>query len=134
MASTLAALTAALGAQRDLGAVEDRVTLVKDGDSVAPGVGVIDTPGHTPGHMSLLVEGGEGLILGADVNANEVVSLRHPDWAFGFDSDRDQAIATRKALLERAASDRMRYLGFHFTYPGVGFVERDGGAFRFVPA
>jgi glyoxylase-like metal-dependent hydrolase (beta-lactamase superfamily II) len=123
----------ALGAQRDLAAIEERVTLVKEGDSVVPGVSVIDTPGHTPGHLALLVEGGEGLIIGADVNANEVVSLRHPDWAFGFDADAEQGIATRRALLDRAATDGMRYLGFHFTYPGVGRVERDGDGFRFVP-
>ena len=122
----------ALGAQRDLGAVKERVTLLKGGDAVVPGISVIDTPGHTPGHLSVLVEGGEGLIVGADVAHNEVVSLRHPDWAFGFDADPEQAIATRKALLDRAATDGTLYLGFHFTYPGVGRVERDGGAFRFV--
>ena len=93
---------------------------------------MIDTPGHTPGHLSVLVEGGEGLIIGADVAPNEVVSLRHPDWAFGFDADPEQAIATRKALLDRAATDGTLYLGFHFTYPGVGRIERDGGGFRFV--
>ena len=122
----------AVGAQRDLGAVKERVTLVKDGDAVAPGVSVIDTPGHTPGHVALLVEGGDGLIVGADVTPHEVVSLRHPDWAFGFDADPEQGIATRKALLDRAATDGTLYLGFHFTYPGVGRIERDGGGFRFT--
>jgi glyoxylase-like metal-dependent hydrolase (beta-lactamase superfamily II) len=124
----------ATGAQRDLAAVEERVMLVKDGDAIAPGVSVIDTPGHTPGHIALLVEGGDGLIVGADVASNEHVSLPHPDWAFGFDADPEQGIATRKALLDRAATDGTAYLGFHFTYPGVGRIERDGAGYRFVPA
>jgi glyoxylase-like metal-dependent hydrolase (beta-lactamase superfamily II) len=124
----------AIGAQRDLAAVKERVTLVKDGDAIAPGVSVIDTPGHTPGHIALFVEGDDGLIVGADVAANEFVSLPHPDWAFGFDADPEQGVATRKALLDRAATDGTAYLGFHFTYPGVGQVERDGAAYRFVPA
>jgi glyoxylase-like metal-dependent hydrolase (beta-lactamase superfamily II) len=124
----------ATGAQRDLAAVKERVTMVKDGDAIAPGVSVIDTPGHTPGHIAIFVEGGNGLIVGADVAANEHVSLRHPDWAFGFDADPEQGIATRKALLDRAATDETAYLGFHFTYPGVGRIERDGASYRFVPA
>lgn len=124
----------ALGAQRDLGAVKERVTLVREGDAIAPGVGVIDTPGHTPGHISLLVEGGEGLIVGGDVTPHAVVSLRRPDWAFGFDADPGQGVATRKALLDRAATEGHRLLSFHFAYPGVGLVERDGAAYRFVPA
>jgi glyoxylase-like metal-dependent hydrolase (beta-lactamase superfamily II) len=124
----------ALGAQRDLGAVKERVTMVRDGDAIARGVSVIDTPGHTPGHIALFVEGGDGLIVGADVAPNEIVSLRHPDWAFGFDADPETGIATRKALLDRAATDGTAYLGFHFAYPGVGRIERDGAAYRFVPA
>jgi glyoxylase-like metal-dependent hydrolase (beta-lactamase superfamily II) len=124
----------ALGAQRDLAAVKERVTMVKEGDAIVPGVSVIDTPGHTPGHIALLVDGGEGLIVGADAVANEVVSLRHPEWAFGFDADLEKGIATRKALLDRAATDGASYLGFHFTYPGVGRIERAGDGYRFVAA
>jgi len=124
----------ALGAQRDLAAVKERVTMVKDGDAIVPGVSVIDTPGHTPGHIALFVEGGDGLIVGGDAVANEILSLRHPEWAFGFDADAEQGIATRKALLDRAATDGATYLGFHFTYPGVGRVERAGDGYRLVPA
>jgi glyoxylase-like metal-dependent hydrolase (beta-lactamase superfamily II) len=124
----------ALGAQRDLGAVKERVTMVQDGAAVAAGISVIDAPGHTPGHLALFVDGGDGLIIGGDLAAHPVVSTAHPDWAFGFDADAERAIATRKALLDRAATDGTSYLGFHFPYPGVGKVERTGSGYRFVPA
>ena len=108
--------------------------MVKDGDAIAPGVSVIDTPGHTPGHIALLVEGGDGLIVGADVAANELVSLPHPDWAFGFDADPEQGIATRKALLDRAATDGTPTSDSTSPIRGVGRIERDGAGFRFVPS
>jgi glyoxylase-like metal-dependent hydrolase (beta-lactamase superfamily II) len=46
----------------------------------------------------------------------------------------DQAIATRRKLLDRLASDRSKFIGFHLPYPGVGTVERKDSAYRFVPA
>ena len=53
--------------------------------------------------------------------------------AGGTDLDRDRAIATRKRLLDRLATDRIPLIGFHLPWPGVGTVERSGTAYRFVP-
>ena len=124
----------ALGAQRDLAAVEERVTLVKDGDSIAPGVSVIDTPGHTPGYIALLVEGGEGLIIAADAYANEIVSLRRPDWAFGFDADPELAIATCKALLDRRRPTGCATSASTLPTPASASSSATATGFRFVPA
>jgi hypothetical protein len=43
-------------------------------------------------------------------------------------------VATRQRLLDMAATDRMAVLGYHFPFPGVGHVMREGDAWRFVPA
>lgn len=120
------------GAQRDLAAVKDRVTMVKAGDEIAPGIAVLDTPGHTPGHLSLEVAGGEGLIITADATTNQIVSFEHPEWKFGFDADPTQAIDTRKKLLDRAAADKIKLLGFHWQYPGVGFAEKKDSAWVYA--
>jgi glyoxylase-like metal-dependent hydrolase (beta-lactamase superfamily II) len=124
----------ARGAQRDLSAVRERVTLVKPGDDIVTGLRVLDTAGHTPGHVSLELDGREGLIITGDAATNVVVSFEHPDWKFGFDMLHDRAIPNRRALLERAATDRITLLGYHWTYPGVGYAERQGGAYRFAAA
>jgi len=125
----------ALGAQKHLGATKDKVTLVKPGDEIAAGITVIDSKGHTPGHVSFAVPGdGGGLIIMGDVIPNPQVYFVHPEWHFGFDADKDHAVATRKAILDRAATDKVKLLGYHWTYPGLGYAERDGTVYKFVPA
>ena len=125
----------ALGAQKHLGTIKDKVTLVKPGDVIAAGITVLDTPGHTPGHVSFAVPGeGGGLIIMGDVIPNPGVYFPHPEWHFGFNSDKDKAVATRKAILDRAATDKAKLVGYHWTYPGVGFAERSGTAYTFAPA
>ena len=121
------------GAQRDLGAISDRVVMLKPGNDIVAGLRAIDTAGHTPGHLSLEMAGGEGLIITADAATNEIASFQHPKARFGYDTIPDLAIRNRARLIERAASDRTKLLGYHWTYPGVGFAERDGHGYRYVP-
>ena len=120
--------------QRHYAAVKDIVTRVKPGDDIVTGIRVLDTPGHTPGHVSFEVEGGEGLIIVADTIIQPVIYFAHPEWKFGFDSIHEQAVASRRSLLDRAATDKVKLLGYHWTYPGVGYAERKDQGFVFVPA
>ncbi|WP_426128184.1 MBL fold metallo-hydrolase [Pararhizobium sp. PWRC1-1] len=124
----------ARGAQRDLFAVKDRVKLVKDGDDIVTGMRVLDTEGHTPGHISLELAGSDGMIISADAATNRIVSFEHPGWKFGFDTLSDVAIRNRQKLMDRAAADRIKLLGYHWTYPGIGYAERKGTSYRFVAA
>lgn len=124
----------AKGAQRDLFAVEDRVTFVRNGDEIVHGMSVIDTPGHTPGHISIEIAGRDNLLITGDACTNDVIFFQHPHWHFGFDTDAELALKNRRALLYRAASEKLKLLGYHWTYPGVGYAERNGDAYRFVPA
>ncbi len=110
-------------------------TLVQDGHEVVPGLTMFDTPGHTPGHMSLRVDSGDrSLIALGDSMSHAYTNFAHPDWYNGFDADGEQTVATRKRLLDMAAEDRIALLGYHFPFPGVGHVQRDGDAYRFIPA
>jgi glyoxylase-like metal-dependent hydrolase (beta-lactamase superfamily II) len=122
----------AQGAQRDLTAIKERVVMVSPGDDIVTGLRVIDTAGHTPGHISLEMSGGEGLIISADAATNEIASFQHPKSRFGYDTIPDLAIRNRARLIERAASDRTKLLGYHWTYPGLGFAERRGDGYRYV--
>ena len=69
-------------------------------------------------------------------NVGVVESLPPADsrHVIGFDMLHDVAIANRKALLERAVTDKIKLLGFRWSDPGVGYAERKDNACRFVPA
>ncbi|MDI7864768.1 MBL fold metallo-hydrolase [Rhizobiaceae bacterium n13] len=124
----------AQGAKRDLFAVKDRMRLVSPGDEIVAGMRVLDTRGHTPGHISLHLDGGDGLIITGDAATSNVIFFEHPDWHFGFDTEAEIALKNRKALIEQAATDKVKMLGYHWAYPGVGFAERKDNAYVFVAA
>lgn len=122
------------GARRDLSAMNGKLTLVDDGDEIVTGLQVVATPGHTPGHISLAVEGEGGLLITGDALSNAIVSFEHPSWRFGFDADQEQAIKTRYSLLDRLATDKTRLLGYHWLYAGLAAVERYHDAYKLVKA
>jgi glyoxylase-like metal-dependent hydrolase (beta-lactamase superfamily II) len=124
------------GARRSFGHMKDKVRMVKPGDDIVTGIRVLATPGHTQGHVSLAIAGGTDgdLVIGGDALTHAIISFRHPAWRPQADHVPDQAAATRARLLDRLAADRMRLIGFHLPYPGVGYVERKDGAYRFVAA
>jgi glyoxylase-like metal-dependent hydrolase (beta-lactamase superfamily II) len=81
-----------------------------------------------------LNSGGQNLLLTVDAAISSVTSLQNPGWYFGFDSDPAQAVETRMALFGRAADEDLLTFGYHFPFPGIGYIERMGEGFRFTPA
>jgi glyoxylase-like metal-dependent hydrolase (beta-lactamase superfamily II) len=124
----------AIGSARVLKRLESKIERRKPGDVVAPGLSYVDTPGHTPGHVSIMVEsGGERLLIVGDALTHPAISFARPDWRVVSDHDHDRAAATRGRMLDQLVADRLPLIGFHLPWPGHGMVERDGTAYRFVP-
>jgi glyoxylase-like metal-dependent hydrolase (beta-lactamase superfamily II) len=112
----------------------DQLKFYGDEDEVVPGIQAIFTPGHTPGHMAFLVNSGSNqLICPVDVAIHSVASLQHPEWFFGFDADPQLAVETRNSLFGRAADEGIPVAAYHFPFPGVGYIDRDGDGFRYIP-
>lgn len=105
------------------------------GDEVVPGLTSVAAPGHTPGHSAFLVADGDAqLMLPMDAANHYVALFHHPEWLFAFDAIPEQTVATRRALLGRAADDGLQIWGPHLPFPGLGYVVRRGEGFQFVPA
>jgi glyoxylase-like metal-dependent hydrolase (beta-lactamase superfamily II) len=105
-----------------------------DGE-VVPGIIALSTPGHTPGHTSYLISDGsaQALVLG-DITNRPELNLAHPGWHLVFDMDADVAEKTRREVLDRVATDRIRCIGYHFPFPANGYVAKEAEGYRFVPA
>jgi glyoxylase-like metal-dependent hydrolase (beta-lactamase superfamily II) len=115
--------------------IEPKVTKYEWGKEVAPGITSIATPGHTPGHTSFAVASGNSKILiHSDVTNIPEFFLKNPDWHVVFDVDPDLAQETRHKFYDMAASEKATVVGFHFTFPSIGHVEKDGKGYRLVPS
>jgi glyoxylase-like metal-dependent hydrolase (beta-lactamase superfamily II) len=115
--------------------VRDRLIPVRDGAEVVPGVTAMATTGHTVGHHSYVIESeGRRLINIGDVVHHHVLLLTHPEWHNIFDSDRAAGAATRRRVLEQLARDGTPAQFYHFPFPGVGTVAKDGERFVWLPA
>ena len=76
---------------------------------------------------------GRRLLLWADTTNHYVVSLQRPDWHVRFDMDKEAAGAARKRILDMVAAERIPATGYHMPFPAVGYVEKNGSGYRWVP-
>jgi glyoxylase-like metal-dependent hydrolase (beta-lactamase superfamily II) len=121
----------------DLGALQPRVELVDGEVDIAPGVRVVPTPGHTPGHCSFLITSGRerAVVLGDAIHCP--LQILHPEWAFTADVNPGAAVRAREALLRELDAPHTRVVGPHF--PDAVFGRVLGGpvtrrvAFDVVP-
>ncbi|MFG2003327.1 MBL fold metallo-hydrolase [Spirillospora sp. NPDC048911] len=77
----------------------DLVDTISGDVPLAPGVRLIRTPGHTPGHQSILV-GDDELLVTGDI-LHHPIQLADPSISYLYDDDPAAALATRTALLAR---------------------------------
>ncbi|MBI1205196.1 MAG: MBL fold metallo-hydrolase [Rhodopseudomonas sp.] len=111
-----------------------KVTPYEPDKEVAPGITSVATPGHTPGHTSFVIaSGSKKILVQIDVTNIPAMFLTHPDWHAAFDNDGDLAAATRHKIYDMAAAEKLTVVGYHFPYPCVGHVEKDGKGYRLVP-
>lgn len=105
------------------------------GEPLPAGITALDSHGHTPGHVSYLLEGGSArqLLVWGDIVHFHAVQFAQPDAAFEADSDRSAAITSRRRLMAEASDKGWWVAGAHLPFPGLGHVRRDGGAFAWVP-
>jgi glyoxylase-like metal-dependent hydrolase (beta-lactamase superfamily II) len=121
------------GAKKNLNAYRDRLVMVRDEQEVVPGVVALFTPGHTVGHTCYAItSNGRTMVNTGDLAHHQVLLLREPLMEFSFDSDPKQSAQTRSRMLDRLATDRHAVLSYHFPWPGLGHVRKEGQGYGWV--
>jgi glyoxylase-like metal-dependent hydrolase (beta-lactamase superfamily II) len=107
--------------------------LMEGEQSLTAEITALPTPGHTPGHTSLLVSsGGERCLVLGDA-AHHPVQVQEVGWSPFFDVDPAHAAATRRSLIERVEREGLLMAAGHFPAPGFGRVVRVGTRRRWNP-
>ena len=100
---------------------------------VLPGIMSLRTPGHTPGHSSLILSSGaKSLYVQGDVTHAPYLFARNPGWHFMLDVDPVAAEATRRKVYDMLCAERMFVQGFHYPFPALGHVEKTASGYREV--
>ncbi len=108
--------------------------LIEGEQEVAPGVRLVNAPGHTPGHAAYLVSSGaRQLMVSNDTAYVPALLAPHPEWQGAYDQDGPLAVTSRRALLDRVIAERMMICGAHFPFPGAGSFAKDGAGYVFAP-
>jgi len=121
-------------ADHNLPPISGQLQLATGEVEVAPGVILLPTPGHTPGHLAVvLASGGQELLYISDALVHPI-QLEHPGWGPKYDIDRDQAEVARRMLCERAVRNGSLVHAFHFDpFPCLGRIVPGGNAWRWEP-
>jgi glyoxylase-like metal-dependent hydrolase (beta-lactamase superfamily II) len=101
--------------------------------AVTPSLTMVPTPGHTPGHCSVMVaSGGEHLLILGDA-AHHPVHLEHHDWLPGIDVDPAESTRSRAKVAALAAERNAIVTGGHFPILTLGRVRRTERGYRWEP-
>lgn len=114
---------------------DGKVERVNEGFEPLPGVRMVATNGHAPGHASWhLSDGGAQAFVLGDLTSRPEINLTNPGWHAIVDMDPVMAEATRRRMFDQLATDRIRAVGYHWPFPANGHVLKEADGYRFVPA
>jgi glyoxylase-like metal-dependent hydrolase (beta-lactamase superfamily II) len=112
-----------------------KVTPYEWNKEIAPGLTSVESVGHTPGHTSYVLSSGSSKVfIQSDVTNNPNPFATHPGWHAFFDQDADVAEKTRRRVYDMVVAEKLQVQGFHYPFPGLGNVVKDGDGYRVIPA
>jgi glyoxylase-like metal-dependent hydrolase (beta-lactamase superfamily II) len=127
-------------AQSVIAAYKDKLHLfvpsetATEAKEIIHGIKAIAAYGHTPGHTGYLFEfAGSRIFIWGDLTHAMAVQMPHPEVAITYDVNPEQAVASRKALLDYVAKNKIPIAGMHIAFPSIGTVKTDGKGYIFNP-
>lgn len=122
-------------ARKNLLPVRDRLVFFRDGEEFLPGVQAVASPGHTFGHHCFMItSAGKVFCMLGDLTHHPVLLMERPLMEFLYDSDPKLSAQSRVRILGMLADQKIPIMSYHFAWPGLGHIGRDGEGFRYFPA
>ncbi len=111
--------------------IEGRLEEVADGTEVAPGVRLVEAPGHREGHACVEIDAADGRRVFLSDVIHDPLHVAHPEWDREFDSAPELALRTRRDWLERLAGTGVPCAASHIA--GWGTIEPGGDGLAWRP-
>ncbi|KUM78469.1 MBL fold metallo-hydrolase [Streptomyces curacoi] len=97
----------------------DQLRLLHGDTPLRSGERVLATPGHTPGHQSVLVASGRELVAVTGDLLVHAIQLLHPELAYAHEMDPEQARTSREQVLHSRAAGTLHLATPHLTEPFI---------------
>ena len=107
----------------ELGALE----FVEGEQPIGDHLTALPTPGHTPGHTSVLVSSADDSAVILGDAAHVPVQAHHTDWSPRADTNPELSRQNRAELFDRMEKDHSLVVSGHFPVPGFGRLVRVEG-------
>lgn len=116
----------------NLPAIRNQADLVEGEIDILPGVRIIPAPGHTPGQIAVLISSRDRNLLYISDALFHPVQVEYPEWSGIADLDPEGTVLTRLHLLNIAVKANALVLGFHFPFPGLGWIIQHQARFNWL--
>ncbi len=112
--------------------LESRLETAGDGEEIVPGIHFVSAPGHTPGHMAVMIQSMDKKLLHVADALVHPIHTEHPEWVTAIDLDQEATIETRRKILGLATAAETLVLASHFPWPSLGHVERQESGCQWI--
>lgn len=121
--------------------IEKNITPLKNGNlnfitqdyqQICEGIISVNAHGHTEGQIALIIGDVNGQLLYMSDAFLHPLHIERLDWQTSYDLDHKIAKKTRIKLLELAKKENMKVNAFHFNFPGLGLIERNGNKWKWI--
>jgi glyoxylase-like metal-dependent hydrolase (beta-lactamase superfamily II) len=120
-------------AKKNLPPIQEHLDLIDQETEIVPGISAIEASGHTPGQIALIISSENDTMLYLSDVLLHPIQVERPHWHSVIDLNPEQLEATRRKLLDRAASEKALVLAFHFPFPGLGYISKKGTQWEWRP-
>jgi glyoxylase-like metal-dependent hydrolase (beta-lactamase superfamily II) len=109
------------------------LTLVDGALQLTPEVSLLPTPGHTPGHMSVLIQSHGKMAIYLGDLCHHPLHFAHPDWVSCFDTDPGLTPKTRAWVFQMALAHDALLVCPHAAAPGLGRLRQTARGLAWSP-